>query len=137
MSDYREEMNQSYWEGFIQYMAEHFRQYTLGNPSKEAYQVAPPVLRPGVQIAAGMNRKGEESIRVHVTMTNTPKEWFTQLQTNRKVIDAEVGISDGRWEWEERQGKAEFHIILRKSACLDGAELRSMNGWQPPLTDFT
>lgn len=120
MSDYREEMNQSYWEGFIRFMAEHFPNYRFGNASKEPYQVVPPVLRPGVQIAAGMNRKGGESIRVDVTLTNTPPEWFNRLRDERKAIEAEVGITDGRWEWEERAGKAEFHIILRKAAGLDG-----------------
>jgi hypothetical protein len=61
----------------------------------------------------------EESIRVDVTLTNTPREWFAELRSNRKRIEAEIGITDGRWEWEERPGKAESHIILRKFVRLD------------------
>jgi hypothetical protein len=120
MSDSREEMNRSYWEGFIRYMSQHYPQYQFGSPSKESYQIVPPWLRTGTRIAAGKNRKPEESIRVDVTLTNTPAEWFHQLSSERKAIEAQVGITDGRWEWDERPGKAEFHIIFRKQLRLDG-----------------
>ena len=121
MSDYREEMNQAYWEGLIRYMAEHFAYFRFGKASKESYQVVPPVLRPGVQIAVGMNRKQDESIRVDITLTNTPEEWSEQLWRQAGEIKKEVGIADGHWEWAPRPGKAETHIILRKNVRLDGA----------------
>jgi hypothetical protein len=121
MSDYREEMHIGYWEGFIRFMQEHYPEYRFGKPSKESYQILPPSLNAGVQIAAGRNLKPEESIRVDVTLTNTPEEWFRQLKAQRRAIEVEVGISDGHWEWEERPGKAERHIILRTPFRLDGA----------------
>jgi hypothetical protein len=99
MSNYREEMNQAYWEGFIRYMADHFPNYSFRKASKESYQVVPPVLRRGVQIAVGMNRKPEESIRVDITLTNAPEEWSSQLWRQAEAIEKEVGITDGRWEW--------------------------------------
>jgi hypothetical protein len=101
MSDRREEMTQSYWQGFITSMAERYLQYQFGSPSKESYQVAPPKLNGGTRTAAGMNRRPGESIRVDITLTNAPPEWFRQLQDERKRIEAEVRITDGRWEWEE------------------------------------
>jgi hypothetical protein len=73
----------------------------------------------GTRIAAGTNGRPEESIRVDVTLTNAP-EWFNQLRAEPKAIEAEFGITDGRWEWEERTGKAESHI-LRKQLRLDGS----------------
>src|SRR5688572_4461952 len=121
MSNYRQEMNQGYWEGFIRYMAEHFPNYRFGKVSKESYQVVPPVLGPGVQMAVGMNRKPDESIRVDVTLTNAPEEWSAQLWQEAEAIKKEVGITDGHWEWSPRPGKAETHIILRKNLRLDSA----------------
>jgi hypothetical protein len=56
-----------------------------------------------------------------VTLTNTQPEWFNRLRAERKTIEAEVGVTDGRWEWDDRAGKPEAHIILKKSARLDGA----------------
>jgi hypothetical protein len=120
-SDYRKDMNESYWQGFIRHMAEHHPQYQFGSPSKERYQIVPPSLNTGVRIAAAIHRKREEWIHVDVTLTNTPPEWFERLYAERKRIEAEVGITDGRWEWEERAGKAESHIILKKTVRLDGA----------------
>lgn len=121
MGEYREEMNQGYWEGFIRYMNEHFPNYRFNKPSKQGYQVVPPVLLTGVQIAVGMNRMPVESIRVDVTLTNTPEEWATQLWSQSEAIENEVAIADGTWEWKPRPGKAETHIILRKHVSLDGA----------------
>jgi len=121
MSDYREGMNQAYWEGFIRFMAEEYPEFTFGAPSKESYQVVPPILRPGVQIAVGMNRKDGESIRVDVTLTNTPPEWYDQLLRQAEEIRREVGIANGHWEWPPRPDKAEQHIILRRPVRLDGA----------------
>lgn len=123
MSDYREEANRSYWEGFIRYMAEHFPLYQFGIPSKDRYQIVPPSLNTGVRIAAAMHRKREEWIHVDVTLTNTSPEWFQQLYSARKTIEAAVGIIDGRWEWDPRTGKPEDHIILKKSVSLDGARI--------------
>jgi hypothetical protein len=120
MSEYREDMNQSYWNGFIRHMTEKYPQYMFGRPSKGPYQVVPPKLNTGVQIAAAIHRKGEEWIHVDVTLTNTPPEWFKSLFGQRKKIETEVGITDGRWVWDERAGKPESHIILKKSARLDG-----------------
>lgn len=134
MSDYREEMQISYWEGFISFMQEHYPEYRHLKPSKEPYQVVPPSLNTGVRIAAGMNRKREESIRVDVTLTKTPKEWFDKLRAERKVMEAEVGISDGRWEWDQRSGKPESHIILRKPVQLDGAR-KEQYGWLAEAVD--
>lgn len=111
---YREEMNMGYWEGFIKYMEQHYPDYRFGNPSRDHTRLCRLRCDPEFRLRPGMNTKGEESIRVDVTLTNTPKEWFTQLQAKRKTIEAEIGINDGRWEWDERPGKAEFHIILRK-----------------------
>jgi hypothetical protein len=74
-------------------------------------------LNTGVKIAAGINRKPQESIRVDVTLTNTPKEWFGKLRAERKTIEAEIG---NVLDWEERSGKAECHIILRNPVQLDG-----------------
>lgn len=130
MSDYREEWQLSFWEGFIR---EH-PELRLGRPSRQPYQVVPPSLNTGVKIAAGMNRKREESIRVDVTLTNTPEEWFDKLRAERKTIEAEVGISDGRWEWDKRDGKAESHIILRKSVQLDGAR-KELYTWLAKAVD--
>jgi hypothetical protein len=116
MADYREVMHMSFWEGLKR---EH-PELNLGQPSKREYQVVPPVLNKGAQIAMGMNRKPEESIRVDVTLTNTPEEWFNRLRAESKTIQAEVAISDGAWEWEPREDKPEAHIILRKYVRLDG-----------------
>lgn len=121
MSDYRKEMDQAYWEGFIRFMAEEYPEFTFGAPSKESYQVVPPILRPGVQIAVGMNRKDGESTRVDVTLTNTPPEWYDQLLRQAEEIRREVGIANGHWEWPPRPDKAEQHIILRRPVRLDGA----------------
>jgi hypothetical protein len=121
MSDYREEMNQAYWEGFIRFMATEYPHFRFGTASKESYQIVPPVLRSGVQIAVGMNRKDGESIRVDMTLTNTPAEWHDQLLRQADEIQREVAIADGHWEWPPRVSKAEQHIILRKPVKLDGA----------------
>ena len=120
MSDYREEMNQSYWQGFIRFMADEYPAYSFGIPSKQSFQVVPPILRPGVQIAVGMNRREGESIRVDVSLTNTPEEWYVELVRQAAEIKREVGITDGHWEWPPRPGKAESHIILKKPVRLDG-----------------
>jgi hypothetical protein len=121
MSDYREEMNQAYWEGFIRFMSVAYPDYHFGNPSKHSFQVVPPILRPGVQIAVGMNRKDGESIRADVTLTNTPPEWYDQLLRQASEIKREVGITDGIWDWPPRPDKAEQHIIFRRPVTLDGA----------------
>jgi hypothetical protein len=93
MSDYRKEMNQAYWEGFISFMAAEYPGFTFGHPSKESYQIVPPILRPGVRIAVGVNRKDGESIRADVTLTNTPQEWTDQLLRHADEIQREVGIA--------------------------------------------
>lgn len=124
MTDYREEWHTSFWEG----LQRAYPELSLHRPSKREYQVVPPVLNKGVQIAMGMNRKQEESIRVDVTLTNTPEEWFNELQAQRETIEADVAISDGDWEWPPRDGKAEKHIILRKRLQLDGPR-REMYDW--------
>ena len=116
MANYREEMHMSFWEGLKQ---EH-PELNLLKTSKREYQVVPPVLNKGAQIAMGTNRKLGESIRIDVTLTNTPEDWFDRLRSERETIEAEIGIRDGDWEWPLREGKAEKHIILRKRVRLDG-----------------
>jgi hypothetical protein len=121
LSDYREQMNQAYWDGFVRFMTVEHPEYSFGSVSKQGWLVVPPLLRPGVQIAVGMNRKDGESIRVDVTLTNTPPEWYDQLLRDAQEIKREVGITDAHWEWPPRPGKAESHIILRKPVRFDGA----------------
>jgi len=126
MSNYREEMNQGYWEGFIRFMSVEYPQYDFHDPSKQSYQIVPPILRPGVQIAVGMNRKDGESIRADVTLTNTPREWYDRLLRQADEIQSEVGIADGHWEWPPRLNKAEQHIILRRPVRLDRSKKTSI-----------
>jgi hypothetical protein len=124
----REEMHADYWKDFIRYMGHQHPQYEFGKVSKESYQVVPPTsLKGQAKIAVGLNRRPEESIRVDVTLTSknskVAEEWYLALEADRTHIEAEVGISDGIWEWEERPGKPESHIIFRKDISLDGPRL--------------
>ena len=128
MLSYREGMHATYWKAFITYMGDQYPQYEFGKVSKESYQVVPPTgLKGQAKIAVGLNRRPEESIRVDVTLTSKQPsvagEWYRALEVEKTRIEAEVGISDGIWDWDERPGKSESHIIFRKAIRLDGPRL--------------
>ena len=122
MLDYEETMNLSYWEGFLVVLEQRHPEYRQRNASKEQYQIVPPTwFADGIRIAAGINRK-HNSIRVDTTLRSKPqelaKEWFRQLETQKRRIEHQIG--SGLF-WDERPKRPESHIILFGSARLDGA----------------
>lgn len=128
MSRETEDFYTRYWAGLIAYMRARGIALEQRSHSKEARQIIGTTWASGkIRIAAGLHRPAREAHSIHVDVTmDMPmaKRWFAYLQQYEPTIKREVGMKDGRWEWNLRIEQSESHIILRRLAHPDDERSR-------------